>query len=58
MEITGIKAGHLAAGKTSSKKNGKLTDSLRGKIMEYAREDAVQNVASPGFGMAKINWIK
>ncbi len=44
MEITGIKAGHLAAGKASSKKGWKLTDSLREKITEYAREDAAQNV--------------
>ncbi len=44
MEITGIKAGHLAAGKASSKKGWKLTNSLREKITEYAREDAVQNV--------------
>ena len=48
MEITGIKAGHLAgstaAGKASSKKEWKLSDSLREKIIEYAREDAVQNV--------------
>ncbi len=32
MEITGIKVGHLAAGKASSKKGWKLTDSLREKI--------------------------
>ncbi len=44
MEITGIKAGHLTAGKISSKKGWKLTDSLREKITEYAREDAAQNV--------------
>lgn len=44
MEITGIKAGHLTAGKVSSKKDWKLTDSLREKITEYAREDAAQNV--------------
>ena len=48
MEIAGIKAGHLAgstaAGKASSKKEWKLSDSLRKKITEYAREDAAQNV--------------
>lgn len=44
MEITGIKAGHLAVGKTSSKKDWKLSDSLREKITEYAREDAAQNI--------------
>jgi len=32
MEITGIKAGHLAAGKTSSKKGWKLTDSFRERV--------------------------
>ncbi len=44
MEITGIKAGHLAVGKASSKKGWKLSDSLREQITEYAREDAAQNV--------------
>ena len=48
MEIAGIKAGHLtnstAVGKASSKKEWKLSDSLREKITEYAREDAAQNV--------------
>ncbi|MDE7332767.1 MAG: hypothetical protein K2O16_11155 [Lachnospiraceae bacterium] len=48
MEITGIKAGHLAeskkSGKASSKKEWKLSDSLREKIIEYAREDATQNI--------------
>ena len=48
MEITGIKAGHLAgsqkSGKASSKKGWKLSDSLREKITEYAREDAAQKV--------------
>ena len=44
MEITGIKAGHLAAGKTSSKKEWKLTDSLREKVTALAKEDAAQNV--------------
>lgn len=34
MEITGIKAGHLAAGKALSK----LTDSLREKITECGAE--------------------
>lgn len=40
MEITGIKNIHLAAGKASSKKGWKLTDSLREKITALAREDA------------------
>ncbi len=44
MEITGIKAGHLAAGKASSKKEWKLTDSLREKVAALAKEDAAQNV--------------
>ncbi len=44
MEITGIKAGHLAAGKASSKKGWKLTDSLREKVAALAKEDAAQNV--------------
>ncbi|MDE5698056.1 MAG: hypothetical protein K2I96_11705 [Lachnospiraceae bacterium] len=37
-------AGSTAAGKASSGKSWKLSDSLREKITEYAREDAVQNV--------------
>jgi len=44
MEITGIKAGHLAAGKASSKKGWKLTDSLQEKVTALAKEDATQNV--------------
>lgn len=48
MDITGIvkshQTGSTAAGKTSSKKEWKLSDSLREKITEYAREDAAQNV--------------
>jgi len=44
MEITGIKAGHLAVGKTSSKKGWKLSDSLGEKITALAKEDAAQNV--------------
>lgn len=48
MEITGIKEGDFAgkqkSGKASSKKDWKLSDSLREKITEYAREDAAQNV--------------
>ncbi len=48
MDITGIVKSHqtnsTAAGKASSKKSWKLTDSLREKITEYAREDAAQNV--------------
>ena len=48
MDITGITKSHqtnsTAAGKASSKKKWKLSDSLREKITEYAREDAAQNV--------------
>lgn len=36
--------GCAAAGKTASKKKWKLSDSLREKIMAYAKEDAAQNV--------------
>ena len=48
MEIAGIKTGNLAGSqkseKVSSKKGWKLSDALREKITEYAREDAAQNV--------------
>ncbi len=48
MDITGIAKSHptniTAAGKASSRKEWKLSDSLREKITEYAREDAAQNV--------------
>ncbi len=48
MDITGIAKSHQAgiqkSGKKSSKKDWKLSDSLREKITEYAREDAAQNV--------------
>ncbi len=48
MDITGIakchQTGRTAAGKASSKKDWKLSDSLREKITEYAKEDAAQNV--------------
>ena len=48
MDITGIAKSHqansTAAWKVSSKKDWKLSDSLREKITEYAREDAAQNV--------------
>ena len=48
MDITGITKSHQAgiqkSGKPSSKKDWKLSDSLREKITEYAREDAAQNV--------------
>ncbi len=48
MDITGIAKSHQAgiqkAGKPSAKKEWKLSDSLRDKITEYAREDAAQNV--------------
>ncbi len=48
MDITGIAKSHptniTAAGKASSRKDWKLSDALREKITEYAREDAAQNV--------------
>lgn len=44
MEITGIKEGRLTVQKTLSKKDWKLSDSLREKIIEYAKEDAEQNI--------------
>lgn len=48
MNITGIAKSHQAgiqkSGKVLSKKDWKLSDSLREKITEYAREDAAQNV--------------
>lgn len=48
MDITGIAKSHQAGiqktEKKSSKKEWKLSDSLREKIAEYAREDAAQNV--------------
>ncbi len=48
MDITGIAKSHhtksTATGKPSSKKEWKLSDSLRDKITEYAKEDAAQNV--------------
>ncbi len=48
MDITGIaksyQANRIATGKPSSKKEWKLSDSLREKITEYAKEDAAQNV--------------
>ena len=48
MDITGIAKSHQAgiqkSGKPSPKKEWKLSDSLREKITEYAREDAAQNV--------------
>ena len=48
MDITGIAKSHQAGiqktGKASSKKDWKLSDSLREKITEYAKEDAAQNV--------------
>ncbi|MDE6602473.1 MAG: hypothetical protein K2K90_10000 [Lachnospiraceae bacterium] len=48
MDIAGIAKSHqtnsTAAGKASSKKKWRLSDSLREKITEYAREDAAQNV--------------
>ncbi len=48
MDITGIAKSHqtnsTAAGKASSKKEWKLTDSLREKVTALAKEDAAQNV--------------
>ena len=48
MDITGIAKSHHAgiqkAGKASYKQEWKLSDSLREKITEYAKEDAAQNV--------------
>ena len=48
MDITGIAKSHHAGiqktGKPSSKKEWKLSDSLREQIAGYAREDAVQGV--------------
>ena len=48
MDIAGIAKSYQTynqkAGKASSKKDWKLSDSLREKIIEYAREDAAQNV--------------
>ncbi len=45
MDITGIaKSHHACIPKASSKKEWKLSDSLREQIAGYAREDAAQNV--------------
>ncbi len=48
MDITGIAKSHQAGiqktGKKSSKKDWKLSDSLRENITKYAKEDAAQNV--------------
>ena len=45
MDITGIAKSHQASiPKASSRKEWKLSDSLREKIAGYAREDAAQNV--------------
>ena len=45
MDITGIaKSHHVSIPKPSSKKDWKLSDSLREKIAGYAREDAAQGV--------------
>ncbi len=48
MDMTGVAAryqtGCAAAGKIPSGKSWKLSDSLREKITEYAREDAARNV--------------
>ncbi len=48
MDITGIAKSHYAksttTGKAPSRKEWKLSDSLREKITEYTGEDVVQNV--------------
>ena len=48
MNITRIakshRTGSTTVGKASSRKDWKMSDSLREKIIEYAREDAAQNV--------------
>ena len=45
MDITGIaKSHHADIPKTSSKKEWKLSESLREQIAEYAREDAAQGI--------------
>mgnify|MGYP001067726362 CR=1 FL=1 len=45
MDITGTaKSHHADIHKASSKKEWKLSDSLREQIAGYAREDAAQNV--------------
>ena len=48
MDITGIAKSHqvnnTATAKASSKKEWKLTDSLREKVTALAQEDAAQNV--------------
>ncbi len=45
MDITGIAKSHQAGiQKASSKKEWKLSDSLREKIARYAREDAAQGI--------------
>lgn len=48
MDIIGIAKSHhtksIATGKPSSEKEWKLSDSLREKITEYAKEDAAQNI--------------
>ena len=45
MNITGIaKSHHAGIPKPSSKKDWKLSDSLREKIAGYAREDAAQGI--------------
>ena len=45
MDITGIaKSHHAGIPKPSSKKDWKLSDSLREQIAGYTREDAAQNV--------------
>ena len=45
MDVTGIaKSHHAGIPKASSKKEWKLSDSLRERIAGYAREDAAQGI--------------
>ena len=45
MDVTGIaKSHHAGVPKASSKKEWKLSDSLRERIAGYAREDAAQGI--------------
>ena len=44
MDITGIAKSHQTNRTASSKKEWKLSDSLREKITEYAKQDAAQSV--------------
>ena len=58
MDITGIAKSHqvnnTATAKASSKKEWKLTDSLREKVTALAQEDAAQNVYMGNSEVAKV----